>query len=401
MNAVVKHGERAHAALGASAAHRWMNCPGSIRLSAGIPSTSSIYADEGTAAHELCEKCLLQEANAEDFLGDTITVNGTDFEVDQEMVDAVAVYCDTVWGAMSKSDILMIEERFSLESLDPPAPMFGTADAVIYKPKRGKRPARLVVIDFKYGQGVPVEVLGNPQMRYYGLGAALKHRDKPLSVIEMVVVQPRARHADGPVRREEIPVFELIEWSGDLLEAARRTEDPDAPLAAGDWCRFCPAHPVCPEARRAVLETAKADFADVMPPEPETLTAEQIGEILNRGEIIKKWIASVYDYALAELNAGREIPGWKLVDKRATRKWMDEQAAIEKLRDLGLDDDDLYTSKFVTPAQAEKKLGKGQKGEIAGLIIKESSGVTLAPEFDARPPAIPAAQRDFAGLFED
>ena len=73
--------DKPHAILGASSSHRWLACPGSIRLSAGMPNTGSVYAEEGTAAHELAEKCLNLGHDAADHLGETIVANGTGYEV--------------------------------------------------------------------------------------------------------------------------------------------------------------------------------------------------------------------------------------------------------------------------------------------------------------------------------
>ena len=165
------------------------------------------------------------------------------------MADGVQVYVDAVRAELEPGDLLLVEQPFSLDQLRPPGEMFGTADAVIYKPKL----RRLLVFDLKYGAGVVVEAVGNPQGRYYGLGACMALADRPVSEVEIVIVQPRAPHPAGPIRRETISAFELVEWSADLLEAAERTLDPEAPLVPGAWCRFCPAAGICPALREQAL----------------------------------------------------------------------------------------------------------------------------------------------------
>jgi hypothetical protein len=77
-----------------------MACPGSVRLSAGIPGRSSRYADEGTAAHQLAERCLTNGIMAAaDCIGEVERVRGTDWPVTEEMAEAVQVSLDTVRGA--------------------------------------------------------------------------------------------------------------------------------------------------------------------------------------------------------------------------------------------------------------------------------------------------------------
>ena len=114
--------------------------------------------------------------------------------------------------------------------------------------------------------------------------------------------------------------FELVEWSADLLEAAERALDPEAPLVPGAWCRFCPAAGVCPALREQALATAQAEFASMplpSPPTPASLPAEEIGRLLVAADLVELWIRALRAHAHAELQAGRTIPGWKLVRKRA------------------------------------------------------------------------------------
>jgi hypothetical protein len=389
----IPFGSRPHAELGASSAHRWMGCPGSVRLAATVQAPSSTYAEEGTAAHMVAERCLSGGLAAAALIGQEL--NG--HIVDADMADHVQVYLDAVRAEVGADDVLLVEQRFSLERLDPPAEMFGTADAVVYKPAL----RRLVVFDLKYGAGVPVEAAGNPQARYYALGACLALDHLVVSEVEVVIVQPRCTHPAGPVRRETVPAFELLEWSADLLEAAERTLEPDAPLVAGDWCRFCPAAGVCPALSERALTTAQIEFAETpvpSPPDPASLAPDEIGRLLSAAELVELWIRALRGHACAELEAGRAIPGWKLVPKRATRRWRDEDAAPARLRDLGLAEDELFARKLRSPAQVEKLLGAKRKREIAVLVVAESGGATLAPEADPRPPITTGTTADFAAL---
>ena len=305
-------GARPHAALGASTAARWMSCPGSVRRAASIDVPASAYAEEGAAAHMLAEICLKDGIDARALIGRKVN----SYVADAEMADGVQVYVDAVRAELEPGDLLRVEQHFSLDQLRPPGEMFGTADAVIYKPK----PRRVLVYDLKFGAGVAVEAVGNPQARYYGLGACMALADRPVSEVEIVIVQPRAPHPAGPIRRETVSAFELVEWSADLLEAAERTLDPEAPLVPGAWCRFCPAAGICPALRDQALATAQVEFAEAplpSPPTPASLPAEEVGRLLIAAELVELWIRALRAHAHAELEAGRIIPGWKLVPKRA------------------------------------------------------------------------------------
>ena len=155
-----------HAALGASAAHRWMACPGSLRLLAGIKSRDTKYTIEGTSAHTLAQMALEKNLPPKTWEGSEI--NGV--PVTEEMVEAVSVFVDDVNEHKTNGCVTYIEQRFDLSPLNPPGPMFGTGDVVIYDPENRV----LRVNDFKYGQGVVVEVEDNVQLLFYGLGALLE-----------------------------------------------------------------------------------------------------------------------------------------------------------------------------------------------------------------------------------
>jgi hypothetical protein len=382
-----------HAVLGASTAHRWMSCPGSVRLAAGVEVSASAYAEEGAAAHMLADMCLKAGVDARALIGRKLN----DHVVDAEMVDAVQVYLGAVRAEQEPGDPLWVEQRFSLDRLRPPGEMFGTADAVIYKP--GLR--RMLVFDLKYGAGLVVEAVGNPQGRYYGVGACIALADCPASEVEIVVVQPRVPHPAGPIRRETIFAFELVEWSADLLEAAERTLDPEAPLVAGAWCRFCPAAGICPALRQQALATAQMEFAAAplpSPPTPASLPAGEVGRLLVAAELAELWIRALRAHAHAELEAGRIIPGWRLVPKRPTRRWRDEGRTVVELRALGLSEDELIERRLKSPTQVEKLVGSSRKREIAALVVAASDGTTLARQTDHRPSLVSGMAVEFAAL---
>lgn len=379
----VQHETRAHSRLGASAAHRWLNCPGSIRLSIGQPNESSIFAAEGTAAHELAEWCLRQKKDADDFLGQEITVGNHKFTVTDEMAEAVQVYLDTIRADYEPGDILFIEHRFDLSSIW--SGMFGTNDCGLYKAD-----GRLKVYDYKHGKGYAVEATENPQLAYYGLGLLNVPSLKGARVgeVELVIVQPRAPHKDGAVRRWQTDVVHLMDFTETLRFGAEATEDPNAPLFAGEWCKFCPARGICPENRQKAIYDAQAEFVDT---DPTVLSESELATLLDKASYIEDGIKAIRAEVFSRMCGGAKAPGWKIVEKRAVRKWSgDPDEIVPKLTTLfDLEDVDVVERKVRSPAQIEKLLPKAERAALGDLITKVSSGYTLVRETDRRPEVQP------------
>lgn len=386
--------ERAHSKVGASSAHRWWNCPGSVALSATIPKQPpSPYAEEGTAAHEMAERCINERKEPAELVG-FMSSNGWEF--DDDMAEAVGVYLGAIAEDLEKYgltwDNLECERGFQLTHIDEDA--FGTNDANLPVLLR-----RLIVYDFKYGSGHPVEVVGNKQMMYYGLGANV---EGDYETIELVVVQPRAYHPNGPVRRWELTVKELEEYGKELKEKIAETRKPNATLATGDWCRFCPALAICPKVRKNVEETALTDFKSnsINLPSAETLTRDQLIRVLNATDLIDAWLKSVAGYALSIAQNGEKLPGFKLVKKRSNRQWIDVEVIKGLEGELGKDI--IYQPpKLRTPAQLEKILGKESKEQIAALCHQPDNGVVLVAESDKRKEVPPQALADFSEVVDE
>jgi hypothetical protein len=419
-----------HARLGPSSAKRWINCPGSQNLIEALPlherSRSSSYADEGSAAHALGEKCLLEGSNPEDFVGGQIVEdpiagwrvttaeeiekrkdNPRHFEITSEMAEHVAVYVDTVrqdWAELGPGTVLMVEQQVQpVPGLDD---VWGTADAILYRPF-----AAIRVYDLKYGKGVVVEVDYNEQASCYGLGA-LNRVGGALDVdeVQLVIVQPRAPHEDGAVRRWNVDPVKLAQWGDTLAAAAARTREQDAPLQDGEWCRFCPAMARCPQVKQSSLELAKLQFAPVTEPvSPETLrlpvptSNEELSRVLFYAPVIDAWLREVEAESQRKLERGEIVPGHKLVRKRANRQWKDEKAVVDALETLGLPEDEyLKPRELKSPAQIEKlkALGKPKFREefVADRAIKPEGGLTIAAQTDPRPAVPPPILTQFAPI---
>jgi len=373
-----------HARLSPSASKIWMACAGQPRLAATVRDESSVYADEGTDAHWLAHGIVAGEfagsrspmapAPKLDF---SQLVGPKGNAVTQEMLDAVMVYVEACRAEIQQDDDWEVEQRLYYSD-----DLWGTADFVRYRPSTGE----LLVADYKHGRGVPVEVESNPQALIYGLMKAKHLRNRGISSVTLMIVQPRCPHPDGPVRRWTFHGVDFLEFEDRLLDAIAATRAADAPLLPGDHCQWCPAKPICPALRAATLDRARADFAPGLPYDPAELVSA-----LDSIQLMETWIRATREFAYREAIAGRVPTGWKLAEKRATRKWRSEQEAVAALERM-LPTDELYEPRaLLSPARIERSLGKDGKEKIAGLTVAESSGLTLVRESDKRPAASPRA----------
>ena len=349
-----------HAKLSPSAAERWMTCPGSVVLSEGMPEKSSAFAEEGTQAHEVAENLLSAVAHAAD--------------VSAEMLAHLAVYVDHVTGLGGERHV---EQRVHVNDA-----IYGTADAVVWQPDA----SMLHIVDLKYGAGVAVEVVDNLQLKIYALATLLTFK-YPATQVTATIVQPRCPHSDGPVRSVTYDVVELLDFHADLVDAADlvRQASKESQRDSEIWltpsekgCRWCLAAPKCPALKSKAQTLAKQVFAPGLPYDPKALS-----ETLDFLPILEGWIKNTREFAYTEAERGNDIPQWKLVEKRATRKWRDEAVVAKDVRLLGLE---LYeVPSLKSPAAIEKLLPKEKRDVLDELCVKESSGHTLVHESDKRP----------------
>jgi hypothetical protein len=376
-----------HSDRGASSMYRWEACPGSVALCRTVPPMpSSKYAAEGTEAHEV----------------GAVRIQSGKWPagVDPEMREAVTVYVDLIEKEKPRNGAagtLLIEHPFDLSKIHPG--LFGTCDAVIFDSQ-----ARVLrVYDYKHGAGIPVEVERNSQLMYYGLGALLS-TSFPCEWVELIIVQPRCAHKDGPIRRWKFPSIELLDFAADLKDAALATEEPNAPLNPGDHCRFCSAQGVCPAIEARAKAAAQDEFDVIAVKGGAPYDSKQLAEKLKWFPVVEAYIEGVRQFAYAEAMAGRTPPGWKLVAKRATRKWRDE---AEVIKFLEREFSDSTTRELFDPptlksvAQVEKVLHKNQHEKLAPFVAAISSGEALVPENDPRPAVKPALASDQFTSIED
>lgn len=231
-----------HSPIGASSMSRWATCPGSIRLSKGMPNVAGVAAMEGTAAHELIGLAL------ERAFSDNVSTR----TVLEKTLKAVLVYSDYIEKIKGNNPV-HIEHAFDMSSIFPN--LYGTADCVVYDSVK----RILHVIDYKHGEALPVEVEHNLQLQYYALGA-LTTLGYACQSVTMTIIQPRCYHPAGSIRSWTVPAMHFIEFEADLVEAAKKTEKKNAKLIAGSHCIFCPAKTICKEKHNDNVKQAKNDF---------------------------------------------------------------------------------------------------------------------------------------------
>ena len=377
-----------HSLNSPSSFSRRIGCPGSANAEKDLPNTTSKFAAEGTAAHELGENCLGGGTNPSDHAGEMIEVEEFgSFEVNADMISAVEVYVDHC-RALMESENFAIEDRFDLSFLGKG--QSGTSDFTAV------HNGVLHVVDYKHGKGVPVDVIGNVQGMCYGLGASKRFDEYEWDTLRITIVQPRAYHEDGPVRSWDIPRDELFDYMMDYAGYAKATEDDDAPRNVGDWCRFCKAKPTCPAQNLFAEEATEMDFNEpTSKPIPvNQLTDEQLTDlVLNKIKLIEGWCKSVKEHAQERAEAGDALKGTKLVHTRNSRVWKDKVKAEEFFR--GKFGDDVYEKKFMSAPKIEKMVGKKEFGEFDDMVEKVPSGVTLVPESDKRANIRPSIEDEF------
>ena len=373
-----------HALLAPSAAHRWLSGPGSVPFGLQFPDgESSFFAEEGTMAHAAAE-CILRDDKAGlDSVKRKILAGNFDPEIPEKVrkyTDYVCALRDSVHGE------LFVEQRLALTAITGENGAKGTSDAVILAP------GALYVIDLKYGQGDKIDAPENPQLLIYAAAAYQAFSFADIETVTVAIVQPRLDH----VSEWTLPLSELLSRAEDVrkkaAEALAMMELPPESwhLVPGlKTCKYCKARGACRALADACLSAAGMEILEKS--KTPGLVAAEIGRILTQLPMIEKWADTMRETAIAELTAGRDVPGWKLVAGRAgPRKWADEKAAEKMLSGWKIPASSRYVKKLISPTGAES-LQKGgmitseQFAELMPLITREPPKPALAPVDDKRP----------------
>lgn len=374
----INHKERAHAKLSASGASRWATCPGSVQMEDGIPDKESVYAQEGTLAHEMSELKLKHYLDPKGFgkrkLNAAIKKLKENELYQAEMDSYTDTYVDFIKEkalSFPSNPYIEIEKRVDFSRWVDGG--FGTCDCILI------HGSTLSIIDLKYGKGVPVSSEQNEQLILYALGAydafnLIYNLDK----IELNIVQPRINNFST----WEISLTELLLWGDYFKVQAEKALGGNGELVpSAKACKFCKARDIC---------TARAEnnlsLESEIKLKPNEIPKDKLYEYISRGEDIAKWVADLKAYALDMCLKGEDVKGLKAVAGRTSRSWTNQDEAINKLIEGGIDEAIIYDKVPLTLAKLEKALGKQQFTTLVGDMVVTSEGKpTLVFENDKRP----------------
>ena len=377
------HKDRAHALLSASSSNRWLACPPSAVANEAYPNQETTFAHEGTLAHEVAEAIASAKINGLLWHLDNVVSRG----ITKEMIECAEEYADYIEEQKkSNNATVLLEVRVDFSPWVPDG--FGTCDCLIIQDDT------MTIIDYKYGQGVPVSATNNPQLRLYALGA-MNDYGFLLGVkkIEMHIYQPRLNN----IQADSLTVEELMEWAEKTVKpTAEKAIQGKGKYNPGEHCRFCQHGGKCRALTRLCTEYVDTHGLKVSLP---VLAPHEVADVLRMEPLITLWLKKVKEQALTTLMSGEELPGYKLVEgKLGNRKWRDERTVLNILNGAGYEDAEITETKVLSPSQMDKAIGKKKVAELLDEQIDRAPGApTIAPITDKRPAydRLAEAQDDF------
>jgi hypothetical protein len=348
--------------VGGSTAKRVINCPGSVVLVQKMPpKPSSEHADRGTLLHNAISAIL------EDMNVDVIGMKYEDQVLTQDLYDEKIMTALQLLDEVDPDKEMLYEVETRVGFGDVLPGVFGSTDLV------GRIGNRAIVLDWKFGDGVVVDAVENEQLMFYAAAAmrtdAAKWAFDGANTVECVIIQP-------PMMKRWITTKERIaQFERDLVKAVKQAQQPDALLRMGDHCRWCAAKPTCPKMTGEVDRLVHTQIKNI--------DVSMLGKYLIMADLLEIWTKDVRELAVNLLEKSYGVPGYKLVAKRGTRQWVNEDEAIAVLGVAGVD---AYKEReVISPAAAEKLLKKSKLTLPPELVVSVSSGTTLASEDDPRP----------------
>jgi hypothetical protein len=362
MSEMNDHSSRAHALLSASSAERWLACPASAIAAAAYPNTATAFTREGTIAHEVAEQI------ARDGIAEKLP------DVTQEMLECARGYRDYIQEQIRSDDaVVLLEQRVDFSHIVPKG--FGTADCIIIQG------STMDVIDYKYGKGVAVSAVDNPQEKLYGLGALNEFGFAyDIERIRLHIYQPRL----NSITVDELTVEELTQWGETVVKpTAEKAAAGKGKYNPGEHCRFCPHAGRCRALTKVCTEYVTTHGMKAAVP---VLAAWEVAEVLAMEPLVSLWLKRVREQALTTMLNGGEVPGYKVVAGRGSRNWSDDLEVGKLLEAAGYGREDYTETTVLSVAKMEKAIGKKKVAELlSGQILAQTGAPTIAPLSDKRP----------------
>ena len=381
-----------------SSAHRWFNCPGSVALESSVPdSEPSVFALEGTAAHELCRYFAMLSATESKIsqhignpIGDILPSeeysNIAHILFDPEMAAGVWKYCKYVYDLLDGAsplnrDIVQFEQYVKTDFSN----VGGTADCIIID-----WPWDLHIIDFKYGKGVSVDPYENLQLLIYAAGALNIEDD--IELVTLHIVQPRDKYGNHiktwTLSRDELETI----WIPKLKKAVSDCHNKQATYKLGDWCRWCKGAStgICPKVSKTAQKLTKTKKDTKVPAD-----VKRLSKLLQSEKAVLEYFNRAKMEAFNRLQRGESVPGYKLVQSFGNTTWKDgikaEGRSLEQLPSS-----EIYNKKLKTPNQLKKVLKNYDESFdwVDKYSHRPSKGLVLVPDTDKRP-EYKTAKQDF------
>lgn len=368
------HSDREHALLSASSAHRWLECQPSAVAAEAYQNEGTDYTREGTLAHEVAEAVANTDAKVtQGFIADLKNWTGSE-EVTAEMIECAIGYRDYIQELTHDDNALvLLEQRVDFSPWVPGG--FGTADCIIIQG------TTMDVIDYKYGKGVAVSAVDNPQEKLYGLGALNDYGFAyEIETVRLHIYQPRINN----ISVDELSAEALLAWGEQIKPVAELAAKGKGKYKAGAWCKFCPHAGRCRALAKTCTDYVETHGLRVKLP---VLAPHEVAEVLAMEPLVSLWLKRVRDQALTAMLNGEQVPGYKVVEgKQGNRKWSDEPKVLAMLEGAGYSREDITETKLLSPAGMDKAIGKKKAAELLADLIDRSPGApTIAPESDKRP----------------
>ena len=359
-----------HLPFGGSTAARTLGCPAWHRKSENLPrKPAGAAAIEGSMHHEVQEKCQRQVITPEACLGLVYTEDDVSRGFGEDDLELSNIAFNATNALLDNLDIDQIEVEPFVQLVE------GTAGGSIDLLGLSADGKTALVLDYKFGS-VPVSVENNAQLLSYAASACADPSTADMfdgvDNVVIAIIQPRKK---GVTFTQTLAVEEVAEFRKKYYKAVVLADEPNAPVIPGPHCRFCPAAPYCSERRLNVVAT-------------NLLGKEELSQLQAAADVVietEAWLKEIKEEMYLQISRGVPLNGWKLVNKRATRKWIHAPTACKAITATKkFKKADLHTRALMSPAQMEKFIKKAKVDiDLTSFIESVSSGTTIAPSSDA------------------